>query len=85
MKNKRLLLLIGVAMFLSITSLTYFSVAPVNNTTANTTLQEVTSETTNTTAVTTNENSIITNVYRTMTALITGGVISAVAIFFIKS
>jgi hypothetical protein len=84
MKNKRLLLVIGIAMFLSITSLTYFSVTPVNNTT-NTTLQELTSGTTNTTENTTNDNSTITNVYRTMTALITGIVFSAVAMFFMKS
>jgi len=91
MKTERLLMLIGIAIFLIVTSQTYFFVSPVNNTTG-TALDRSTSEitstttntTTNTTANTIGDNSIITSIYRILTATATGGVIAALAIYFLR-
>lgn len=83
-KFERLLQLIGIAIFLIVTSLTYYSVTPVTDTT-NITQLEVTNETTSTTANTTGDNSIITNVYRTITSIATGAIISLLSVFFLRS
>jgi hypothetical protein len=91
MKTERLLMLIGIAIFLIVTSQTYFFVSPVNNTTGTAldkSTSEITSATTNTTANTTantiGDNSIITSFYRVLTAIATGGVIAALAIYFLR-
>ena len=84
MKHERLFQLIGVAIFLIVTSLTFYTVTPVTDTT-NTTQVELTNVTTSTTANATGDNSIITDVYRTITAIASGGVISALAMFFLRS
>jgi hypothetical protein len=84
MKFERLLQLIGIAIFLILTSLTYYTMTPVIDTT-NTTQVEVTNNTTSTTANTTGDNSIITNVYRTITAIATGAVISLLSVFLLRT
>jgi hypothetical protein len=75
MKTERLLQLIGIAIFLIVTSQTYVIVSPVNNIT-NTSQDKSTSGITSTTANTIGDNSILTNIYRTTTAIATGGVIA---------
>jgi hypothetical protein len=83
MKTERLLQLIGIAIFLIVTSLTYGIVSPVDNIT-NTLQEKSTSGITSTTANTIGDNSIITNTYRTTTAIATGGVIAVLAIHFLR-
>jgi hypothetical protein len=80
-------MLIGIAIFLIVTSQTYFFVSPINNTTSTAldkSTNEITSATTNTTANTVGDNSIITSIYRILTAIATGGVIAALAIYFLR-
>ena len=82
MKFERLSKLIGITLFIIVTSLTYYSMTPVADA-ANTTLG-ITNVITNTTASTAGDNSIVTNIYRTTTAILSGGVISLLSMFFIK-
>ena len=83
MKTERLLQLIGIAIFIIVTSQTYVIVSPVNNIT-NTSQDKSTSGITSTTANTIGDNSILTNIYRTTTAIATGGVIVVLAIHFLR-
>lgn len=83
MKTERLLQLIGIVIFLIVTSQTYVIVSPVNNIT-NTSQDNSTNGMTSTTANTIGDNSIIINIYRTTTAIATGGVIAVLAIHFLR-
>ena len=82
MKFERLLKLIGITLFLIVASLTYYTMTPVTDAT-NTTLG-IANVIAGTTASTAGDNSIITNIYRTTTAIVSGGVISLLSMFIIK-
>ena len=88
MKKEQVLSLIGIAIFLIVTSLTYGIVTPVNQTTTNNSLVTLTNEITNTTNNTTNtidDTSRLTKNYHLMIAITAGVVITIVAIFFLTS
>jgi hypothetical protein len=88
MRKEQALQLIGIAIFIIVTSLTYGIVTPVNNTLSNNSLVAVTNhitDTTNTTNTTntTDDTSRIANNYHIMTAIAVGGVIAIVIVFLI--
>jgi hypothetical protein len=88
MKKEQFLQLIGIAIFLIVTSLTYGIVTPVKQTTTNTSLVAVTNEITNTTNNTTNsvdDNSQLTDNYHIIIAITAGVVIALVTVFLIGS
>jgi len=88
MQKEQVLSLIGIAIFLIVTSLTYGIVTPVNQTTTNNSLVTLTNEITNTTNNTTNtidDTSRLTKNYHIMIAITAGVVIAIVAIFFLTS
>lgn len=57
---------------------------PVTDTT-NTTQIEMTNVTASTTENTTGDNSVITNIYRAITAIATGGIVSLLSMFFLRT
>jgi len=75
MKKEQILSLIGIAIFLIVTTLTYGIVTPV---------KEITNATNNTTNAIDN-NSRLTNDYHIMIAITAGIVIAIVAIFLLTS
>ena len=80
MNTEKSLQLIGVVLFLFITVLTYYVMIPLSpeiNSTTNTTM--------NTTTNTTSEISPLTNAYRIMISLTSGGVIGIVTVSFLYS
>lgn len=86
MKKEQILSLLGIAIFLIVTTLTYGIVTPVKQTTTNTSLIAVTNDITNTTNNTTNaidNNSRLTNDYHIMIAITAGVVIAIVAVFIV--
>jgi hypothetical protein len=94
MRKEQALQLIGIAIFIIVTSLTYGIVTPVNNTISNNSLVAVTNhitDTTNTTNATnatnttntTDDSSRLANNYHIMTAIAVGGVIAIVIVFLI--
>ena len=86
MNKEQVLSIIGIAIFLIVTSLTYGIVAPVNKTTTNSSLIAITNEITNTTNNTTNtidDTSRLTKNYHIMIAITAGVVIAIVAVFFL--
>lgn len=88
MKKEQFLQLIGIAIFLIVTSLTYGIVTPVSDT-KNISLEAVTNKIINTTANTTantttiDDTSQLTKDYRTMIAITAGLVIAIVSVFFL--
>lgn len=94
MRKEQALQLIGIAIFIIVTSLTYGIVTPVNNTISNNSLVAVTNHITNTTNTTnetnetntintTDDTSRLANNYHIMTAITVGGVIAIVIVFLI--
>jgi hypothetical protein len=95
MKINPILQLIGIAIFLIVTSQTYYVMVPLNKT-SNTSLEAVATKITNATNITTNTTidsstntsvdiNLIKNNYRIITSIIAGGVIAIVALYFLKS
>lgn len=94
MRKEQALQLIGIAIFIIVTSLTYGIVTPVNNTISNNSLVAVTNHITNTTNTTnetnetntintTDDTSRLANNYHIMTAIAVGGVIAIVIVFLL--
>jgi hypothetical protein len=94
MRKEQALQLIGIAIFIIVTSLTYGIVTPVNNTISNNSLVAVTNQITNTTNTTnatnetntintTDDTSRLANNYHIMTAIAVGGVIAIVIVFLL--
>lgn len=71
--------MVGIVIFLVVTSLTFIGLTPIKST------NETTNTTANMTANYQSDNSLVTNLYRFSTALATGAVISMLAVFFLKS
>jgi hypothetical protein len=99
MKTDPILQLIGLAIFLIVTSQTYYVIVPLNKT-SNTSLEAVATKITDTTTDTTNTTTnttintttnaivdinLIKNNYRIITSIIAGGVIAIVALYFLRS
>jgi hypothetical protein len=90
MRKEKALQIVGVVIFLAVTTLTYGVVTPVNKTT-NASLDAVTSKitnmstntSTNTTNTTDDTTSPLTKDYHILTAIAVGLVIAIVAVFFI--
>ena len=87
MKHARLLQLLGITIFIIISSQTYAIVTPVINT-PDTSIGKLTdgisATTTSTTVSPIGDNSIITIVYRTLTSLATGSIIAVLTMFFFR-
>jgi hypothetical protein len=94
MRKESALQLIGIAIFIIVTSLTYGVVTPVNNTISNNSLVAVTNHITNTTNITnatnatsttntTDDTSRLANNYHIITAIAVGGVMAIVIVFLI--
>jgi NAD/NADP transhydrogenase beta subunit len=81
-KEQILKLIIGVAIFLIITSLTYYILSPLTHAT-NTTTNATAGMTPKTITNTTSDVSPLTNIYRIVTSITAGGVIGIVTLSFL--
>lgn len=85
MKKEKTLQIIGIAVFLIVTLLTYGVVTPVSETKTSQDLEKskVTNTTTNTTNISEDSNIRLENDYRIMTAIAAGAVFSIIIVFLI--
>lgn len=85
MKKEKTLQIIGIAVFLIVTLLTYGVVTPVSETKTSQDLEKskVTNTTTNTTNISEDSNIRLENNYRLMTAIAAGAVLSIIIVFLI--
>lgn len=86
MQKEQILSLIGVAIFLIVTTVTYGIVTPVKQSTTNSSLITVTNEITNATNDTSNTTAATTRLtkdYQIMTAIVSGIVIAIVGVFIL--
>lgn len=85
MKKEKTLQIIGIAVFLIVTLLTYGVVTPVSETKTSQDLEKskVTNTTTNTTNISEDSNIRLENNYRIMTAIAAGAVLSIIIVFLI--
>lgn len=85
MKKEKTLQIIGIAVFLIVTLLTYGVVTPVSETKTSQDLEKskVTNTTTNTTNISEDSNIRLENDYRIITAIAAGAVLSIIIVFLI--
>ena len=84
-REQILQLIIGVAIFLIITALTYYILSPLTKSTNTTTnaMADMTPKTITNTTNKTSDISPLTNIYRIMTSITAGGVIGVVTLSFL--